>query len=161
MLYYLGYLTISGELVGIPELTIPNKVMKEIYADYFMQMMDKEAEFRIDNNANQEILIQLAKEGRIDKIVEILKIYLNNLSNRDLIKFDEKYIKLIFYCIAMNIKAYSTKSEMEVNRNYPDILLVPRDSSKGYKAVMVEFKYIKKGEVAKLEDKQKKKQKSK
>ena len=155
MLYYLGYLTISGELVGIPELTIPNKVMKEIYADYFMQMMDKEAEFRIDNNANQEILIQLAKEGRIDKIVEILKIYLNNLSNRDLIKFDEKYIKLIFYCIAMNIKAYSTKLEMEVNRNYPDILLVPRDSSKGYKAVMVEFKYIKKGEVAKLEDKQK------
>ena len=155
MLYYLGYLTISGELVGIPELTIPNKVMKEIYADYFMQMMDKEAEFRIDNNANQEILIQLAQEGRIDKIVEILKIYLNNLSNRDLIKFDEKYIKLIFYCIAMNIKAYSTKSEMEVNRNYPDILLVPRDSSKGYKAVMVEFKYIKKGEVAKLEDKQK------
>ena len=155
MLYYLGYLTISGELVGIPELTIPNKVMKEIYADYFMQMMDKEAEFRIDNNANQEILIQLAKEGRIDKIVEILKIYLNNLSNRDLIKFDEKYIKLIFYCIAMNIKAYSTKSEMEVNRNYPDILLVPRDNSKGYKAVMVEFKYIKKGEVAKLEDKQK------
>ncbi len=155
MLYYLGYLTISGELVGIPELTIPNKVMKEIYADYFMQMMDKEAEFRIDNNANQEILIQLAQEGRIDKIVEILKIYLNNLSNRDLIKFDEKYIKLIFYCIAMNIKAYSTKSQMEVNRNYPDILLVPRDSSKGYKAVMVEFKYIKKGEVAKLEDKQK------
>ena len=155
MLYYLGYLTISGELVGIPELTIPNKVMKEIYADYFMQMMDKEAEFRIDNNANQEILIQLAQEGRIDKIVEILKIYLNNLSNRDLIKFDEKYIKLIFYCIAMNIKAYSTKSEMEVNRNYPDILLVPRDNSKGYKAVMVEFKYIKKGEVAKLEDKQK------
>ena len=155
MLYYLGYLTISGELVGIPELTIPNKVMKEIYADYFMQMMDKEAEFRIDNNANQEILIQLAQEGRIDKIVEILKIYLNNLSNRDLIKFDEKYIKLIFYCIAMNIKAYSTKSEMEVNRNYPDILLVPRDSSKGYKAVMVEFKYLKKGEVAKLEDKQK------
>ncbi len=54
MLYYLGYLTISGELVGIPELTIPNKVMKEIYADYFMQIMDKEAEFRIDSRANQK-----------------------------------------------------------------------------------------------------------
>ena len=32
-------------------------------------------------------------EGRIDKIVEVLRIYLNNLSNRDLIKFDEKYTK--------------------------------------------------------------------
>ena len=155
MLYYLGYLTISGNLIGIPELTIPNKVMKEIYASYFMQLMNKEAEFRIDNSTNQEILIQLAMEGRIDKIVEVLKIYLNNLSNRDLIKFDEKYIKLIFYCIAMNINSYSTKSEMEVNRNYPDILLVPRDRTKGYKSIMVEFKYLKKGEKAKLEDKKK------
>ena len=155
MLYYLGYLTISGNLVGIPELTIPNKVMKEIYASYFLQLMNKEAEFRIDNSTNQEILIQLAMEGRIDKIVEVLKIYLNNLSNRDLIKFDEKYIKLIFYCIAMNINSYSTKPEMEVNRNYPDILLVPRDRTKGYKSIMVEFKYLKKGETAKLEDKQK------
>ena len=155
MLYYLGYLTISGNLVGIPELIIPNKVMKEIYASYFMQLMNQEAAFRIDNSTNQEILIQLAMEGRIDKIVEVLKIYLNNLSNRDLIKFDEKYIKLIFYCIAMSIQSYWVKSEMEVKRNYPDILLVPKDRTKGYKAIMVEFKYIKKGETAKLEDKQK------
>ena len=155
MLYYLGYLTISGNLAGIPELAIPNKVMKEIYASYFMQLMNEEAEFRIDSSASQEILIQLATEGRIDKIVEVLRIYLNNLSNRDLIKFDEKYIKLIFYCIAMNINSYSTKSEMELNRNYPDILLVPRDRTKGYKSIMVEFKYLKKGETARLEDKQK------
>ena len=155
MLYYLGYLTISGEKLGLPELTIPNKVMKEIYAEYFMQIMNKEAEFKIDNTASQQILEEIALDGKIDKMVEMLRIYLNNLSNRDLIKFDEKYIKLIFYCLAMNMKIYSTKSEMEVNRNYPDILLVPRDRSKGYKAIMVEFKYLKKGEVAKLEDKQK------
>ena len=155
MLYYLGYLTISGENFGTPELTIPNKVMKEIYASYFMQLMDKEADFRIDNNTSMEILREIAKDGKIDKMVEVLRIYLNNLSNRDLIKFDEKYIKLIFYCIAMTMKIYSVKSEMEVNRNYPDILLVPRDRSKGYKSIMVEFKYLKKGETSKLEDKQK------
>ena len=155
MLYYLGYLTISGEDLGTPELTIPNKVMKEIYASYFMQLMDKEADFRIDNNTSMEILREIAKDGKIDKMVEVLRIYLNNLSNRDLIKFDEKYIKLIFYCIAMTMKIYSVKSEMEVNRNYPDILLVPRDRSKGYKSIMVEFKYLKKGETSKLEDKQK------
>ena len=155
MLYYLGYLTIAGDLAGIPELVIPNKVMKEIYASYFMQLMSQEAEFRIDNSTSVQILKEIALEGKIDKIVEVLRIYLKNLSNRDLIKFDEKYIKLIFYCIAMNINSYFTKSEMEVNRNYPDILLVPRDRTKGYKAIMVEFKYLKKGETAKLEDKQK------
>ena len=155
MLYYLGYLTISGESLGMPELTIPNKVMKEIYASYFMQLMNQEAEFKIDSSTIQQILREIALEGKIDKMIEILKIYLNNLSNRDLIKFDEKYIKLIFYCIAMELPIYSTKSEMEVNRSYPDILLVPRDRTKGYKAIMVEFKYLKKGETAKLEDKQK------
>ena len=155
MLYYLGYLTIAGDLAGIPELVIPNKVMKEIYASYFMQLMSQEAEFRIDNSTSVQILKEIALEGRIDKIVEVLRIYLKNLSNRDLIKFDEKYIKLIFYCIAMNINSYFTKSEMEVNRNYPDILLVPRDRTKGYKAIMVEFKYLKKGEKSKLEEKQK------
>ena len=155
MLYYLGYLTISGEDLGMPELTIPNKVMKEIYADYFMQLMNQEADFKIDSTLNQEILREIAREGKIDKMVKTLRIYLNNLSNRDLIKFDEKYIKLIFYCISMTMPIYSVKSEMEVNRNYPDILLVPRDRTKGYKAIMVEFKYLKKGETAKLEDKQK------
>ena len=154
MLYYLGYLTISGESLGMPELTIPNKVMKEIYASYFMQLMDQEADFKIDGSTSQQILREIALEGKIDKMIEVLRIYLNNLSNRDLIKFDEKYIKLIFYCISMTLPIYSTKSEMEVNRNYPDILLVPRDRTKGYKAIMVEFKYIKKGETTKLEDKQ-------
>ncbi len=155
MLYYLGYLTIFGEDLGMPELKTPNKVMREIYVDYFMKLIDKEAEFKVDDATTQEILREIAKEGKIDKMVKTLKIYLNNLSNRDFIKFDEKYIKLIFYCISMTLPIYSTKSEMEVNRNYPDILLVPRDRTKGYKAIMVEFKYIKKGETAKLEDKQK------
>lgn len=154
MLYYLGYLTISGESLGMLELTIPNKVMKEIYADFFMQIINKEASFQVDNTVSQEILREIAIKGKIDKMVETLKIYLNNLSNRDMIKFDEKYIKLIFYCLAMNMKIYWVKSEMEVNRNYPDILLVPRDRSKGYKAIMVEFKYLKKGDSSKLEDKQ-------
>ncbi len=155
MLYYLGYLTIAGDLAGVPELVIPNKVMKEIYASYFMQLMSQEAEFRIDNSTSVQILKEIALDGKIDKIIEVLRIYLKNLSNRDLIKFDEKYIKLIFYCIVMNINSYFTKSEMEVNRNYPDILLVPRDRTKGYKAIMVEFKYLKKGEKSKLEEKQK------
>ena len=60
MLYYLGYLTISGESLGMPELRIPNKVMKEIYADYFMQLMDKEADFRIDSSVIQQILREIA-----------------------------------------------------------------------------------------------------
>ena len=34
MLYYLGYLTIEGDEVGYPKLSIPNNVMKEIYSSF-------------------------------------------------------------------------------------------------------------------------------
>ena len=56
----------------------------------------------------------------------------------------------------MNFKrAYWLKSEYEVNREYPDLLLIPRESDKGYNAIMIEFKYLKKDEANMLEQKQK------
>ena len=155
MLYYLGYLTIAGEVFEKPELKIPNRVMKEIYSDYFLQILSKTAELRINENEYNEMLREIALEGKIDKIVEKLEKYLKNLSNRDYIKFDKKYVKIIFYCIAMNLKIFRLKSEMEVQRRYPDILLIPKDRSKGYKGVMIEFKYLKKEEAGRLKEKQK------
>ena len=153
MLYYLGYLTIEGEEVGYPKLNIPNNVMKEIYSDYFLKILREEIDIDINDNYT-EIAREIALEGKIDKIVEMLGKYLKNLSNRDYQKFDEKYVKLIFFCIAMNLKIFRLKSEMEVQRKYPDILLIPKDQSKEYKGVMIEFKYLKKEEAGKLEEKQ-------
>ena len=155
MLYYLGYLTIAKDEFGVPELKIPNKVMKEIYAEYFMNLLNKETDFRIESRQYVQMMREIALEGRIDTITEMLGKYLTNLSNRDYIKFDEKYVKLIFYCIAMNLKIFSIKSEMEVQRKYPDILLIPRERDKNYNAVMIEFKYLKKEEENKKEEKQK------
>ena len=154
MLYYLGYLTIEGTEVGFPKLKVPNKVMKEIYSEYFLKTLGQDFSNNIIDSYS-EITKELALEGKIDKITEILKKYLKNLSNRDYQRFDEKYVKLIFYCISMNLKMYTVKSEIEVQREYPDILLVPRDRGKGYNSIMVEFKYLKKGEEGKLKEKQK------
>ena len=98
MLYYLGYLTIEGEEAGYPKLKIPNSVMKEIYSEYFLKILREEINIEINDNYTG-IAREIALEGKIDKIVEMLGKYLKNLSNRDYIKFDEKYVKLIFYCI--------------------------------------------------------------
>ena len=43
---------------------------------------------------------------------------------------------------------------MEVQRRYPDILLIPKEREKGYHSVMIEFKYLKKDEEGKLQEKQ-------
>ena len=155
MLYYLGYLTVEKEEFGSEKLIIPNRVMREIYSDYFLKIVNEDLNF--DKGTNYSILLRdVAKEGSIEKTIELLKEYLTNLSNRDYQRFDEKYVKILFYSIVMNFRlAYLVKSEMEVARKYPDILLVPKDPSKGYSAVMIEFKYLKKENADKLEEKQK------
>ena len=155
MLFYLGYLTISKEVLGTPELKIPNKVMKELYSEYFLENIDKNLNLQIPKTNYSIMTRQLAFEGKIDKVVEILEEYLKNLSNRDYQRFDEKYVKILFYSIVMNLKnAYWIKSEFEVERGYPDLLLIPRESGKEYYSIMIEFKYLKKGEESRLKEKQ-------
>ena len=155
MLFYLGYLTIVGERLGRPELKIPNHVMKELYSTYFLENIEKEYDLRITQSTYEQMLEELAYSGKIDKILETLQMYLKNLSNRDFIKFDEKYVKILFYSIAMNLKElYTVKSEFEVEGEYPDILLIPRDRTKGYHSIMIEFKYLKKKEANMLKLKQ-------
>ena len=155
MLYYLGYLTIAGEEFGYPHLVIPNRVMEELYATFFLESMEKELEFKGSGIEYSAMTKEIASEGKIDKIIEVLRSYLKNLSNRDYIKFDEKYVKILFYSIAMNLKnTYTVKSEFEVEGEYPDILLIPRDRTKGYHSIMMEFKYLKKGEKKLLKEKQ-------
>ena len=42
MLFYLGYLTIVEENFGRPVLKVPNQMMKEIYAEYFINVVKDE-----------------------------------------------------------------------------------------------------------------------
>ena len=158
MLFYLGYLTIQDNVAGYPKLNIPNTIMKELYSDYFLSVLNQNLSVFSTMNFS-EIALEIALEGTISKIVNLLQTYLQNLSNRDYMNFDEKYVKLIFYCIAMNLNIFRVKSEMEVQRKYPDILLIPKDATKGFNSVMIEFKYLKKGEESKLQEKQEEAQK--
>ena len=156
MLYYLGYLTTCGEEIVGEKLKVPNFVMRDIYSDFFIRLIEDDAELNITNDDNVEIAKDIAYNGSINEITKLLHKYLENLSNRDYERFDEKYVKLIFYCLAMNLKNdYYIKSEMEIQRNYPDILLIPKETDKGYYSVLIEFKYLKKNEKRFLKEKQK------
>ena len=155
MLYYLGYLTIEDVISNIPILVVPNKAIKEIYGEYFLKILNEEENLKVDDREYTEIAIEMVTEGKIEKGVNLLQKYLGNLSNRDYQNFDEKYVKVIFYCIAMSLRTFWVKSELEVEREYQDILLVPKELGKGYYTILIEFKYLKKDEANKLEEKQK------
>ena len=153
MLYYLGYLTIVGRSLGMVELKVPNQVMKEIYAEYFIELIEKETDLRIKESEYQEILNDIAIEGKIGSLVNIIEKYLKNLSNRDYENFDEKYIKLFFFSISMSFEIYNVISEMEIERGYSDLILLPKD--KEYYSIIIEFKYLKKTEEKELQKEQK------
>jgi len=102
-----------------------------------------------------QISSEMGIEGSIEKLIETVEKYLQGLSNRDYQRFEEKYIKLIVYCTVMNCTPYRVKSEIEVGRRYPDLLLIPKEEPEKYYSILLEFKYLKKEQETKREEKQK------
>ena len=158
LLYYLGYLTIRENEFGILKFGSPNDVIRKIYSEYFLEYIKRKAGIKEElkiGDITKEILL----EGKIDKAIEILGQYLKGLSNRDYTRFDEKYIKVIFYTICRMLGAVYVKSELEIEGKYSDILLIPREKIEERYGVLIEFKYIKQEDYDKKPELLKEKQK--
>ena len=145
LLFYLGYLTIKENEFGVLKFIIPNEVIRTIYSNYFLEYIKRKAGINAEIK-NGEMIKEILLEGKIDKAIETLGTFLTNLSNKDYQRFDEKYIKMIFYSICRMLRAVYVKSELEVGGEYTDILIVPREKLEERYGVLLEFKYIKQEE---------------
>ena len=143
LLFYLGYLTIKEKGIQKCKSQIPNDIIKEIYTKYFLRYISKKANIVTDSIDTETINSELLFNGKINGLLEILKMFLTNLSNRDYARFDEKYVKVIFYSICRMLGTVYVKSELEVGGKYADILLIPKDEIKERYSILIEFKYIK------------------
>lgn len=150
LLFYLGYLTIKEKGFSKCKFQIPNDVIREIYSNYFLEYISRKANINTDSIDTEAINRELLLEGNISKLLDVLKIFLENLSNRDYCKFDEKYVKVIFYTICRMLGTVYVKSELEVNGRYADLLLIPKENIQERYGILIEFKYIKQ-EQAKLQ----------
>ena len=142
LLFYLGYLTIKENEFGTLKFVTQNEVIRKVYSDYFLEYIKRKAGMK-EEIKNGDMLKEILLEGKIDKAIEILSQYLKSLSNRDYTRFDEKYIKVIFYSICRMLGAVYVKSELEIEGKYADILLIPREKIEERYGVLIEFKYIK------------------
>ena len=162
LLFYLGYLTIKEIGFSKYKFQIPNDVIKEIYSNYFLEYISRKANIVVDSIDTETINKELLLEGKIGKLLDVLKEFLTNLSNRDYARFDEKYVKVIFYSICRMLGTLYVKSELEVGGKYADILLVPKEEIKERYSILIEFKYIKQEDYDKdntiLQEKQAKEQ---
>ena len=143
LLFYLGYLTIKENDFGTLSFGVPNEVIRKIYSEYFLEYIKRKNEIEIVPQRS-DIIKEILLEGKIEKLLDLLKTFLKSLSNRDYSKFDEKYIKIIFYSLCKTFPSIFVKSELEVGGGYSDILLVPIEKQEERYGILTEFKYIKK-----------------
>ena len=144
LLFYMGMLTIKESFLGNITLKIPNIAMKEIYWEYFRRKLSENSNLNIDNVKVNKAIKEMAVDGKCNLFIKYLEEFLYNLSNRDLIKFDEKNIKIILLSIFMS-NVYIANSEYEVEEGYIDVLLSKNkafEESIKYEW-MIELKYIK------------------
>lgn len=92
LLFYLGYLTIVKKGFSKCSFKIPNDVIRKIYSEYFLEYISRKAKIITDQIDTEKINEEILLNGKIEKVIDILEMYLTNLSNRDYQRFDEKYI---------------------------------------------------------------------
>ncbi len=151
LLFYNGLLTIESAIVNMYNYVIPNYVIKQMYWEFFRYKFTMEKELRYDNTKIDRSIMQMFTEGKIDMLVEYVHSILKNLSNRDLQKFSEKNIKMIFMTLLMGNNAYFVKSERENSEGYADLLLIPTQLNPGKENFLLELKYLKRSSKANLE----------
>lgn len=126
LLYYMGLLTIKGTDLAEARLGIPNGVIKQLYFNYFGQLIKEDLKQPIDPLDVQASIRELARNNSPGPILEIVSQTLNQLSNRDWMHFDEKHLKMVLVSYLYSSQLYLIKSEYEAGQKYVDLLLLRR-----------------------------------
>jgi len=154
LLYYFGYLSIDtmNELTEKTIFKIPNKVVLDLYLDYFKSLINKVVP--INEDYTSECRGELILEGKIDKISNYISEILRLSENRIFKYFDEKYIQMMYFALLNGNSNYNIYNEYFLNGGYSDLYIKSNSNLCKYD-VLIELKYIKKEEYSKKELKEK------
>ena len=146
LLFYMGLLTIKEKYFGKYRLQIPNYSIRTVTWEYLDRMSkDSSPDMTINIKHLDEAIRNMAMEGDVHTFIEyVSQNAFNKLSNNDLSRFDEKYIKILLLAYLFQSKIYVTMSEFETSRGYTDIFLQRSPSLPEIKYEWVlELKYLK------------------
>jgi hypothetical protein len=142
----MGLLTIDKFYQGRTYLKIPNYSIQTLYWEYIGQLTASvNREVQVDLSEQNAAIEELAYGGDPKPYVEYVSVNIfARLSNRDLIRFDEKYIKIMLLNGLLQSRLYVPVSEMEVENGYIDVYLQrhPRLPDVRYEWIW-EIKYLK------------------
>jgi hypothetical protein len=145
LLFYLGMLTNGGVKEGQTYLKIPNYSIRTLYWGYLVAYAQDLEEMQISVVELSNTLREMAFRGDIKPFLDFFSNnYLKRFSNRDLMNFDEKYVKAIMLAVLFTGRLYLPVSEDETTEGYTDIYLLKHPAIQDIKFEYVfEIKYAK------------------
>jgi hypothetical protein len=156
LLFYMGLLTVDKmDDIGGVRLKIPNYSVRTLYWEYIWKLtLDVDSDVMTDVYEMREAINALAFRGELEPYIKYISenIFVR-LSNRDLIKFDERYIKIMLLNGLFQSNLYFPTSERETQGGYVDMYLERNPARMTVKYEWVwELKYLKESDVEKASD---------
>ncbi|MDX2249207.1 MAG: AAA family ATPase [Bacteroidia bacterium] len=151
LLFYMGILTIDNVERGQLQLRIPNEVIRQLYFQYFHQVLEEESQQRLAESFKYKAISDFAYDNNPEPLMQIVAEVLEQLSNRDWIRFDEKHIKTVLISYLYQSPLYYIKSEYETGQKYVDLLLLRRPPYDPKYQFALELKYLAKKDETQLQ----------
>ena len=146
LIAYMGFITLVRESLAGEVFAIPNHVIRELYFQYFKVEIERRNQITISDRTLLLAVEKLGLYSDIQPLVAELERVLQLLSNRDSLYLDEEHIKTILLALLYQSPAYFILSEREMDKKYPDVLLLERSPYKVNFQHLIELKYNKKGD---------------
>jgi hypothetical protein len=154
LLFYMGWLTIKEEEEGEGNFIfkMPNKVIEELYYDYFVAISEQETKLNRNYVTIHKSLSELSKNNNPHPFLDLIKALIDKqLSMRDALNFDEKHLKMLLIPYLSLSTTHYVASEPEWENQYPDIVLLKRPNVTTKYNFIFELKYVKKSNKNKKE----------
>lgn len=143
-LYFLGLVTIAGVEQEELRLAIPNATILEMHGAIFSYILEEAAEIRVDEPDLHRGIRAMATEGRLGPFLDLIDSrVLQRLSNRDLIRLDERGLKMLMLSYLSLSEVFLAVSEQELARGYSDLILMPGRRHGARYGFLIELKYVK------------------
>jgi hypothetical protein len=146
LLAYMGFITLERKTLSGETFVIPNYAIREFYFHYFKVELERRNQMSIPNHTLRLAVEKLALYADFQPLVDEMVRALQLLSNRDAMGMDEKHVKVLLLTLLYQTQIYFVQSERELNRKYPDILLLERNPIAVPTQHLIELKYSKKGD---------------
>lgn len=145
LLCYMGLLTLQTSEDGWWRLGIPNYAIRTLYWEAIARLLHDLNDVEVDAMSVQTAIRSMGRDGDIGPFLELVfSKVIRKLSNRDLIRLDEKTMKVILLAYLSLSEVFFAWSEADLNFGYGDLLLLPsRVLPVAQHGFLIELKYLK------------------